>query len=146
MNNENEKNTYQFKIIALGDPEVGKSSIFRRFVNDSFDPNQLSTLGANFYSKVIKINHKNLLLKLFCTGGQEKYRYIASSYFRNIDAVLFVFDLNNENSFYSIQYWLDYFEETNGGIKIKNKYLIGNKNDLEQKVDQNLIDELVKKK
>ena len=91
MNNEENKNNFEeFNIITLGDPGVGKTSIFKRFLDDGFDPNQLSTLGVSFSSKVITINKRNLLLKLTDTGGQEKYRSIAASYFRNVDVVLFV--------------------------------------------------------
>ena len=138
-------NKYEFKIVTLGDPGVGKTSIFRRFVEDNFDPNQLSTLGINLSTKILKIKNKELVLKLIDTGGQEKYRAIAASYFRRADVILFVFDLNNSGSFDSIQYWLDFFEENNTGTNIKNKFLIGNKNDLEQKVDQDLIDKLTEK-
>ena len=142
---EENKNKYEFKIVTLGDPGVGKTSIFRRFVEDNFDPNQLSTLGINLSTKILKIKNKELVLKLIDTGGQEKYRAIAASYFRRADVILFVFDLNNSGSFDSIQYWLDFFEENNTGTNIKNKFLIGNKNDLEQKVDQDLIDKLTEK-
>ena len=144
-NNNNKNNFEEFNIITLGDPGVGKTSIFKRFLDDGFDHNQLSTLGVSFSSKVITINKRNLLLKLTDTGGQEKYRSIAASYFWNVDVVLFVFDLNNEKSFKSIQYWFDFFEQNNSGRKIKNKYLIGNKNDLEQKIEQESIDELTEK-
>ena len=142
---EGNKDKYEFKIVTLGDPGVGKTSIFRRFVEDNFDPNQLSTLGINLSTKILKIKNKELVLKLIDTGGQEKYRAIAASYFRRADVILFVFDLNNSGSFDSIQYWLDFFEENNTGTNIKNKFLIGNKNDLEQKVDQDLIDKLTEK-
>ena len=142
---EENKDKYEFKIVTLGDPGVGKTSIFRRFVEDNFDPNQLSTLGINLSTKILKIKNKELVLKLIDTGGQEKYRAIAASYFRRADVILFVFDLNNCGSFESIQYWLDFFEENNTGTNIKNKFLIGNKNDLEQKVDQDLIDKLTEK-
>ena len=142
---EENKDKYEFKIVTLGDPGVGKTSIFRKFVEDNFDPNQLSTLGINLSTKILKIKNKELVLKLIDTGGQEKYRAIAASYFRRADVILFVFDLNNSGSFESIQYWLDFFEENNTGTNIKNKFLIGNKNDLEQKVDQDLIDKLTEK-
>ena len=98
-NNNNKNNFEEFNIITLGDPGVGKTSIFKRFLDDGFDQNQLSTLGVSFSSKVITINKRNLLLKLTDTGGQEKYRSIAASYFRNVDVILFVFDLNNEKKF-----------------------------------------------
>ena len=53
--------------------------------------------------------------------------------------------MNLLNSFDSIQYWIDLFNENNDGKKVKLKYLIGNKCHLEQKVSQDLIDELAKK-
>ena len=93
----------------------------------------------------IAINEKNLILKLIDTGSQKKYRAIAASYFRHVDVVLFLFDLNNNKSFDSIQYCFDFFEENINGNKIKNKFLIWNKNDLEQNVDQDLIDALIEK-
>ena len=144
--NENEnkkvKDDIEFKIITLGNPGVGKTSIIQRFVEDDFNANQLSTLGISYSFKVIKIEEKNIRLKLIDTGGQEKYRALAVSYFRHVDVVLFVFDLNNKSSFDSIQYWIDLFNENNNSKNIKGKYLIGNKDDLVQNVDQNLIDEL----
>ena len=144
--NENEnkkvKDDIEFKIITLGNPGVGKTSIIQRFVGDDFNENQLSTLGISYSFKVIKIEEKNIRLNLIDTGGQEKYRSLAVSYFRHVDVVLFVFDLNNKSSFDSIQYWINLFNENNNSKNIKGKYLIGNKDDLVQNVDQNLIDEL----
>ena len=110
--NENEnkkvKDDIEFKIITLGNPGVGKTSIIQRFVEDDFNANQLSTLGISYSFKVIKIEEKNIRLKLIDTGGQEKYRSLAVSYFRHVDVVLFVFDLNNKSSFDSIQYWINW--------------------------------------
>ena len=144
--NENEnkkgKDDIEFKIITLGNPGVGKTSIIQRYVSDDFNINQLSTLGISYSFKVMTVKERNLRFKLIDTGGQEKYRSLAVSYFRHVDVVLFVFDLNNKSSFDSVQYWIDLFNEHNNNKNIKAKYIIGNKNDLEQKVDQNLIDEL----
>ena len=140
-----ENDETEFKIITLGNTGVGKTSIIQRFVNDEFNPDQLTTLGVSLTFRVLNINNKNIKLKLIDTGGQEKYRAMSKNYFRHADVVLFVFDLNLENSFESIQYWIDLFNESDDGNKIILKYLIGNKSDLEQNVDQGLIDELVKK-
>ena len=139
-----EPNDIEYKIITLGNAGVGKTSIIQRFLSDNFNPDQLTTLGISFNFKTITINKTNLKLKLIDTGGQEKYRSLSLSYFRHADVVLFVFDLNSENSFNSIQYWIDLFNDNNGDKNVKSKYLIGNKNDLEQKVKQNIIDDLVK--
>ena len=140
-----ENNDPEFKIITLGNPGVGKTSIIQRFVNDEFNPDQLSTLGVSLTFRVLTINKRKLKLKLIDTGGQEKYRAIAKNYFKHADVVLFVFDLNLKVSFESIQYWIDLFNESADGDKTILKYLIGNKCDLPQNVDQGLIDELVEK-
>ena len=142
---ENKNDEIEFKIITLGNAGVGKTSIIERFVNDDYNPNQFSTLGISFSFKVLTINKKNIKLKLIDTGGQEKYRSISMNYFKHADVALFVFDLNNESSFESIQYWIDLFNENTNETKVKSKYLIGNKNDLEQKVEQKTIDDLINK-
>ena len=142
---ENNNDEIEFKIITLGNAGVGKTSIIERFVNDDYNPNQFSTLGISFSFKVLTINKKNIKLKLIDTGGQEKYRSISMNYFKHADVALFVFDLNNESSFESIQYWIDLFNENTNETKVKSKYLIGNKNDLEQKVQQKTIDDLINK-
>ena len=140
-----EKVDFEFKIITLGNSGAGKTSIIKRFVDDVFDEYQLSTLGNSFSFRKIKINDTYIKLNFIDTSGQEKFRSLSLSYFRHVDVVLFVFDLNEPKSFVSIQYWMDFLNENYSGKNIKAKYLVGNKNDLEQKVDQNLIDELTKK-
>jgi small GTP-binding protein len=82
-------------------------------------------------------------LSLIDTNGQEKYRALSVSYFRHAHVVLFIFNLNDPLSFNNIQDWINTFNDNNNK-KVILKYLIGNKNDLEQRVEQNLIDEFAK--
>ena len=44
------------KIVFLGEPGCGKTSIINRYVNGNFDPDQESTIGANYFSKSVEIN------------------------------------------------------------------------------------------
>ena len=143
MNEENNKNfDLEFKIITLGDSGVVKTSIINRFINDSFNNDEKLTLGIKFSFQIIKLsNGKDVKLNIIDTSGQEKYRSLPTSYFRNVDAVLFVFDLNQKLSFENIQKWINTFNENNNGKYCKKQYLVGNKNDLEQVVDQKLIDD-----
>ena len=89
-------------------------------------------------------NNKKVQLKLIDTGGQEKYRALSRSYFRNADAVLFVFALNNINSYENMTEWIKAFFENHNGKEGFPKYLIGNKCDLERNIDKNLIEEFAK--
>ena len=133
-----------YKIITVGDSDVGKTSILRRYLYNIFDSENMSTLGVNFSYKIIELeNKKKIKLKLIDTAGQEKFRSIVKSYYKNADAVLFIFALNDLESFNHISDWVVSFQENNG--EKVTKYLVGNKYDVEIKtVDQQLIDNFSK--
>jgi len=98
-------------------------------------------LGINFAYKELYINQtQKITLKLIDTCGQEKYRALSKSYFKNVDGVLFVFGLNDKESFDNIKEWMDCFNKE-CTIKDVPKVLVGNKCDLkmDEGLDQNLI-------
>ena len=135
-----------FKIITVGESGVGKTSIFRRYVYSTFEENTLSTLGLQFsFKDVILKNKQKIKLRLIDTAGEEKYKSLSKSYFKNADVVLFVFALDKPDTFEQINTWINLFKENHDKVDKIPKYLIGNKNDLEQKVEQGKIDELTKK-
>ena len=139
--NEIEKNNLEYKIITLGDSSVGKTSIINRFINDTFDEELTPTLGIKHTFKTLEINNTKVKLSVIDTNGQEKYRSLSVSYFRHADVALFIFNLNEPLSFNNIQEWINVFNDNNNKKKVILKYLIGSKSDLEQRVEQNLIDE-----
>ena len=133
-----------FNIITLGDSGVGKTSIIKRFCENKFDDNNQSTIGINFSKKEMTFDKKDkIILKLLDTCGQEKYRSLAKTYYRNAHAALFVFSMNDKESFDKINVWMESFNN-NKGEDIP-KYLVGTKNDLKVNIDQTLINEFSKK-
>ena len=133
-----------FNIITLGDSGVGKTSIIKRFCENKFDDNNQSTIGINFSKKEMTFDKKDkIILKLLDTCGQEKYRSLAKTYYRNAHAALFVFSMNDKESFDKINVWMESFNN-NKGEDIP-KYLVGTKNDLKVNIDQTLIKEFSKK-
>ena len=71
------------------------------------------------------------------TGGQEKFRAVSKSYFKNADAVLFVYSKDNQESFDKIKEWIILFNENHNGKEGIPKFLIESKNELERIVDEN---------
>ena len=146
-NNANEKEEeIIFKIITLGDSGVGKTSIINRYIKGKFSDNITSNLGVNFSYKNLTFNKtQKIMLKLYDTCGQEKYRALVKSYYKNADGVLFIFGLDDKESFDNIKDWMERFNEE---CKIENipKVLVGNKCDLEidKELDENLIKEFAK--
>ena len=140
-------NDLTFKIITIGDPGVGKTSIIRRYLFNTFEHNNLSTIGVNFSFKDVTLkNGKVAKIKLIDTAGQEKYKSLSKSYFKNADGVLFVFAMNDEETFKNISEWIKLFDENNSGREGIPKYLIGNKDDLDSEINvkKDSIDSFIK--
>ena len=142
---KNDSFQLEFTIITLGDTGVGKTSIFNRYAFNKFDENSLSTIGMTFVVKEVKIKKgEKIRLKLVDTSGQEKYRALSKNYYKNADGVLFVFALNDIDSFEHITGWIENFKENANKIDIP-MFLVGNKNDLKNEVEENLINDLLEK-
>ena len=139
-----QKEEYEMKVITLGETDVGKTSIIKRYINNIFEENTFSTIGLNFNFKKVKLkNGKSINIKLIDTAGQEKYRAIIKSYFKNVDAVLFIFSLDNKDSFDKMIGWINLFNENRNGKEGIPRYFIGNKADKEKKVQKDEIDEFI---
>ena len=52
-----------YKIVMLGECGTGKSSIADKFVDDNFQASQTSTIGVDFFNKIIEYNNK--VFKIF---------------------------------------------------------------------------------
>ena len=132
-----EPNETIFNIITLGDSGVGKTSILRRSLYDIYEENSISTIGLSFsFKEIVLDNNKKVKLKLIDTGGQEKYRALSKSYFKNADGVLFVYSINDEDSFNNIKEWITLFNENNNGKDGIPQILVETKNDLERVVNE----------
>ena len=133
-----------FKIITIGNCGVGKTSILQRFIEGTFNEDLMPTFGMNYKIKINTLkNGKKIQLKLFDTAGQEKYRSLSKSFFKNVDGVLFVYALNDKNSFDNIKHWIKTFIDNHNGKKDIPLYLIENKNDLEKEVNKELVNDFL---
>ena len=139
-----------YNIITLGDSAVGKTSLIRRYIYDLFDGDTMSTIGLAFcFKEIVLENNKKVKLKLIDTGGQEKYRAIAKSYFKNTDGVLFVYSIDNQESFDHITEWISIFNDNDSNDSQKEvipQFLVEAKNDLERVVNQEISEKFAKEK
>ena len=123
---------FEYKIILVGDPGVGKTSIMTKFVSNEFQNTYLSTIGVEFKSKEIHINNNTCArLKIWDTCGQEKFRAITRQYFKNSEGVFVVFDLTNKETTKKLDIWMKDIKDN-----IDNDYfifLIGNKSDIKDR-------------
>ena len=78
----------------------------------------------------MKANDKIIKLSLWDTCGQEIYRSLVSSFYRNGAFAILVYAINNRESFDNLEGWLNDIR-TSGSVDVK-MFLIGNKKDLEE--------------
>jgi len=126
------------KCILVGDAGVGKSSILNRILRNDFNPNIFSTIGVEFGATTINMNDDSCIkLQIWDAAGQERFRSIVQSYYRNAAVVVLVFDLTDQSTLDSLAtFWIDEItrirgiDRNDGGWPLF--YLIGNKADLSQ--------------
>jgi len=129
------------KLILVGNFGVGKTALTKRFVDNAFS-DAPSTDTTDQYTKDVKLGGRDLQLKLGDTAGGEKFRTLTSSYFRNADVVLLVFDLTNQESADDIE---NSHKEANYYAPSAIKVLVGNKADLPRVITREAAVALAKK-
>ncbi len=88
------------------------------------------------------IKEKGFKLYFWDLGGQHDKLYSNEYYFVQAVGAMIVFNLNNLTSFQDINFWLTKLKELSGDVPY---ILVGNKSDLERKIDKSLIDDEVRK-
>ncbi len=125
----NEDSDIIFKILMLGDSEVGKSCFLMRYSDNVFVENYITTIGLDYKLKTIKLDSgKVIKVQLWDTAGQDKYRTIAKNYYKGSHGILLLYDITKISSFENIREWIqDIRQEVSPKSII---FLIGNKIDL----------------
>lgn len=120
-----------FKIIIIGDSGVGKSSLTLRATKNQFQEYYNATVGFEFFSLNLKMEESIIKLQMWDTCGQEIYRSLISSFYKNSSLAMIMYSIDNEESFRHLDYWIKEIKNNSSpNIKI---ILIGNKVDLEDK-------------
>ncbi|EEF49176.1 ras-related protein RABA4d [Ricinus communis] len=127
--NFNQKIDYVFKIVLIGDSAVGKSQLLARFARNEFNLDSKATIGVEFQTKTIVVDHKTVKAQIWDTAGQERYRAVTSAYYRGAVGAMLVYDITKRQSFDHVAKWLEELREhADNNIVIM---LVGNKSDLE---------------
>ena len=131
----------EYKFILVGDSQVGKSALFARLSGKNFPMKTITSIGTDkclvcFDKLDITSNgekkKKNFEIVLFDTAGQERYRAITKTYFKDSNGIILLYSINDIVTFEHIQTWLDSIKDSLSDWR-KSGYmimLIGNKLDM----------------
>jgi small GTP-binding protein len=123
---------FQKKILVLGDGEVGKTSLIRRFVVDKFDDKYVLTIGSKVTAKALQINMNGtpiyLKLQIWDILGQKGYNKLYNSTFRGSKGVLLVADITRKDTLKSLEnYWIPTIKKLIGKVPF---IVLANKSDI----------------
>ena len=137
-----ENNIYNiFKILLIGESHVGKTEFISRFIDDKLrSENLLIPIGINFKVKTINFKGKKIKLNIWDTDGQERIRNITQAFYKGAHALIFMYDVTDQNSFKNLSNWIKQVEAH--GEKNLVKVLVGNNCD---KLDRVVTEEEGKK-
>ncbi len=133
------------KMCVIGEANVGKTSLIRKFVLDKFDDRYISTIGTKTSSKELQVaageEAINLKLQIWDILGMSSFSKIQKAAYRGASGAFLVLDLTRKETLYSFDLWLFSLYEVAGDIPV---VVLGNKNDLKPEVGRDRIEELVK--
>ena len=124
------------QLLIIGDSTVGKTSILYQYTNNQFLSQHLATVGIDYYNKDEMINDKLVRVKIWDTAGQERYKSLTSTFFRNAQGIILVYDVTNPETFDNLKYWIQSINSNLGVQSNVKKIIIGNKIDLPREVSK----------
>ena len=116
----------EFKIVLLGDGEVGKTAYLKRLLIKEYEESYVATLGVEVHPLLFHTNYGPINFHIWDTAGNDTFNGIGSEYYSSADGAIIMFALDSESSLVKVkQFYRDLL--AHGTIPIA---ICGNKLDL----------------
>jgi len=125
--------SFKLKVLLTGAAAVGKTSLVQRFIKNRFAANYKLTVGVDILTKDVEFKPQEIAtLSIWDIGGQQRFEFIRSTFYKGAAGALLVFDLTREQTYTETRKWLTEIRQFAGdNIPF---VLIGNKLDLMEDV------------
>lgn len=114
--------TINKKVCLLGDFAVGKTSLVRRFVYNTFDYKHISSIGVKVSRKTMLVSQTNhltsLTMMLWDLAGSERFDQVKSSYIRGTAGVILVCDLTRADTLANLQIYFEDLQQSSPEAKV----------------------------
>ena len=127
--------SFKLKVLLTGAAAVGKTSLVQRFIKNRFAANYKLTVGVDILTKDVEFKQGEVAtLSIWDIGGQQRFEFIRSTFYKGAAGALLVFDLTREQTYIEVRKWLTEIRQFAGqDIPF---VLIGNKYDLLEDVGE----------
>ena len=127
--------SFKLKVLLTGAAAVGKTSLVQRFIKNRFAVNYKLTVGVDILTKDVEFKPGEVAtLSIWDIGGQQRFEFIRSTFYKGAAGALLVFDLTREQTYIETRKWLTEIRQfSNENIPF---VFIGNKLDLLEDVGE----------
>jgi small GTP-binding protein len=127
--------SFKLKVLLTGAAAVGKTSLVQRFIKNRFAANYKLTVGVDILTKDVEFKPGEVAtLSIWDIGGQQRFEFIRSTFYKGAAGALLVFDLTREQTYIETRKWLTEIRQfSNENIPF---VFIGNKIDLLEDVGE----------
>ncbi|MGY5876549.1 MAG: GTP-binding protein [Candidatus Thorarchaeota archaeon] len=106
--------SHMFKLVALGDGAVGKTSCIKRYTEDHFSERYIATIGTTFALKNVEVtmpggSEVHARLVLWDLAGQPTYNELRRRYMAGAAMAVIVYDVTRPQTFLDIGEWYTKF-------------------------------------
>lgn len=106
----------KFKVVVVGQKNVGKSSLIRRYTENRFKRSARPFNNVAFKIKSITVvignlQKVNIVLNIWDFAGEDKFKLLLPAYTKGASAALLLFDLTNKNSLLGIRDWVKIIDD-----------------------------------
>ncbi|GAB4306451.1 MAG: Rab family GTPase [Promethearchaeota archaeon] len=127
-------NVEKYKVLVVGDPMVGKTSLIRKYTEDKFQEDYIPTIGVNLCKHTLRLSDREVVLIFWDIAGHQSYEKMRGGYFQGAAGVVYVFDVTDEATLENVSNWKKSCEKY--GVAGCPSLLVGNKVDL---LDQRVV-------
>ncbi len=131
------------KICLLGNPAVGKTSLIRAFVYETFEDEYISTIGSKVSKKEVEFfdeerkRYFEVSLIIWDIAGQQTFKHVKQAYYRGAKGAIVVADVTRVTTLQSIEDWIKSLTEVVGDVPL---LILLNKTDLIDQIKFSLAD------
>ncbi|KAF2365811.1 Small GTP-binding protein domain [Trinorchestia longiramus] len=119
---------FLFKVMLVGDSGVGKTCLVTRFRDGVYlAGNFIATIGVDYRNKTVRVDGSAVRLQVWDTAGQDRFRGLGWTQYKDVHAVMILYDVSNRDSFNRVRNWVA--EARRFGKKNHVILLVGNKCD-----------------
>jgi small GTP-binding protein len=127
-----QKEVITVKVVIIGEPAVGKTTLRKKYLGEGFGDDMLMTLGVDMVQKRIELdNWTTLDTQIWDVAGQDSLEMVTRQFLSGTQGAILVFDLTRDYTFAKITSWLERLHAEN--LELQNNIpfiLVGNKLDL----------------